>query len=85
MRANTRPLAPKSISCATVGHGMRPAGSPRYVRSRSGSGSSTSLITWLVAKPSITLATGISESAEARYEIAARSAASCGLAPNRMV
>ncbi len=78
-------MAPKSISCATVGQGIRPAGSPRYSRSSSGSGSSASLSMWLVEKPSIALATGMSESAEVRYAIAARSAASCGLDPKRIV
>ena len=38
MSWKTRPLAPKSISWATVGHVIRPAGSPRYSRSSSGSG-----------------------------------------------
>ncbi len=64
---------------------MRPAGSPRYSLSSAGSGSSTSLITWLVANPSIVLATGMSDSDEVRYAIAARSAASCGLEPNVIV
>ena len=45
---------------------IRPAGSPRYSRSSSGSGISASLIMWLVEKPSMALATGISESEEAR-------------------
>ena len=61
------PLGTKQTSCAKVGALIRPAGSPRYSRSRSGSGSMrASLIMWLVAKPSIALATGISESAETR-------------------
>ena len=60
---NTRPFAPNRISCATVGALMRPSGSPRYSRSSSGSGMRTSLIMWLVAKPSIALATGMSDSA----------------------
>jgi hypothetical protein len=63
---NTRPLAPNSISWATVGHFMRPAGSPRYSRSSSGSGMSASLSMWLVAKPSMALATGISDRADVR-------------------
>ena len=62
----TRPLDPKSISWATVGHGIRPAGSPRYSRSSSGSGRSASLSMWLVEKPSIALATGMSDRADAR-------------------
>jgi hypothetical protein len=56
-------LAPNRISWATVGALMRPAGSPRNSRSSSGSGISTSLIMWLVAKPSIALATGTSDRA----------------------
>ena len=66
MSWKTRPLAPNSISCATVGHFTRPAGSPRYSRSSSGSGMSASLSMWLVEKPSMALATGISESADDR-------------------
>ena len=42
-------------------------------------------MTWLVANPSMALATGIRERAEALYEIAARSAASCAFEPNRIV
>ena len=56
-----RPFAPNRISCATVGALMRPSGSPRNSLSSAGSGISTSLIMWLVAKPSIALATGISD------------------------
>jgi hypothetical protein len=63
---NTRPLAPNSTSWATVGLLIRPAGSPRYSRSISGSGISASLSMWLVEKPSMALATGISDSAEVR-------------------
>ena len=62
----TRPLAPYITSCATVGQSMRPAGSPRYSRSSSGSGRLASDIMWLVAKPSMVLATGISDNAAVR-------------------
>ena len=58
-----RPLAPNSMSCATVGHLMRLDGSPRNSRSNSGSGIRDSDSMWLVAKPSIAFATGISDSA----------------------
>ena len=62
----TRPREPNSISWARVGDWIRPAGSPRYSRSSAGSGSSASLSMWLVEKPSMALATGISDSAEVR-------------------
>lgn len=63
---NTRPLAPNRTSWATVGLWIRPAGSPRYSRSNSGSGSCASLSMWLVENPSMALATGISDSADVR-------------------
>jgi len=44
----------------------KPAGSPRYSRSSSGSGRTASLSMWLVENPSMALATGISDSDEAR-------------------
>jgi len=63
---NWRPLAPNRTSWATVGQGIQLAGSPRYSRRSSGSGSWTPDMTWLVAKPSMALATGMRLSALVR-------------------